>query len=536
MIQLTIDGINLTVPIGTTLVDAARQAGIIIPMLCRYQSEEGRCFQPSSCQVCLVRVDGKFVPACSTEVQDGMIVESETDDIHTLRRTALELLLSDHQGDCFAPCQLACPLKLDIPTILRFVQNGDFKSAVKTVWNKTILPSSLERICSRPCEKRCRHGKITESVSICQLIRYVTDTVLGDTNDGIDTIPVVTGTRKNIAILGAGVSGLSCAWYLTQKGYQVTLFEQDVLSAGGRLKNVSEDLLPPDVLEVEITHLLEQAIPNAIDLRLNSKVDLSDSEQYQELLKYYDAIILAFGVEGSSELRKTGFKGLDLEEKGIKINSRTFQTSNVKIFAMGTAVRNTCSEQESAAEGRIVAKQTDLFLSRKTELGDSLNIRVEITDPDIGIFKEYERYAAKEKRQEPIDIGMADFSAVEAGNQAGRCFHCECQKREKCHLLREAKNLGVQVDRYMGGDYGTEFEIIRSGDIQYEPGKCIHCGLCIQITREKGEKYGMASIGNGFKIKTVVPFGHSLEEGLSTIADECIQACPTGALTRISKN
>ncbi|MGL6197254.1 MAG: 2Fe-2S iron-sulfur cluster-binding protein, partial [Thermoguttaceae bacterium] len=128
MPSISIDGIQTTVPDGATILDAAIQSGIEIPTLCFLNSSCKNATASTSCLVCSVKVGGKIVPACATVVIDRMCVESETDEIHSLRRTALELLLSDHVGDCYAPCQFACPAKMDIPNMLRYIQSGDIQA------------------------------------------------------------------------------------------------------------------------------------------------------------------------------------------------------------------------------------------------------------------------------------------------------------------------------------------------------------------------------------------------------------------------
>ena len=113
MNQLTIDDKTIEVAEGTTLLEAAGLLGIEIPTLCFLAG-----YQPStSCQVCLVkdRRAGRLLPACATRVIDGMLIESESEEVHAIRRTALELLFSDHVGDCLAPCFFACPAQWTFP-------------------------------------------------------------------------------------------------------------------------------------------------------------------------------------------------------------------------------------------------------------------------------------------------------------------------------------------------------------------------------------------------------------------------------------
>ena len=104
-IDITLDGQEVALQPGQTVLDAARQIGIDIPTLCHLE----QCGPLTSCLVCLVKINGKLVPSCATKAVSGMVVESETEEVHEARRTALELLFSDHVGDCLSPCQRLCP-------------------------------------------------------------------------------------------------------------------------------------------------------------------------------------------------------------------------------------------------------------------------------------------------------------------------------------------------------------------------------------------------------------------------------------------
>src|SRR6266478_4764779 len=102
--SITIDGHPLRVPPGQSVLCPARSIGLDIPTLCYLE----KCGPLNSCLVCRAKINGNLVPSCGTKVQAGMVVESETEEVHEARRTALELLFSDHVGDCLAPCNRLC--------------------------------------------------------------------------------------------------------------------------------------------------------------------------------------------------------------------------------------------------------------------------------------------------------------------------------------------------------------------------------------------------------------------------------------------
>src|ERR1035437_4867912 len=120
MPKLKIDNRPIEVPPGTTILAAAAKLGIQIPTLCHLEG----CDPQTSCLVCLVKINNasRLVPSCATVAQEGMEVESETAEVRSFRRAALELLLGEHAGDCYAPCQNVCPAHMDIPTMMRNIE------------------------------------------------------------------------------------------------------------------------------------------------------------------------------------------------------------------------------------------------------------------------------------------------------------------------------------------------------------------------------------------------------------------------------
>ena len=108
---------------------AAQQMGIQIPNMCWHDELE----HFTSCMVCMVKdqSSGKLFPSCSVKATDGLDVVTDDDEIKESRQTALELLLSEHVGDCEAPCQIGCPAHMDIPKMNRLIAAGKFDEALK---------------------------------------------------------------------------------------------------------------------------------------------------------------------------------------------------------------------------------------------------------------------------------------------------------------------------------------------------------------------------------------------------------------------
>lgn len=551
--MITIDNIPVEVSPEMTVLEAAKRAGHTIPTLCYFMSDPHQGNQnasfsgdpdlhnlrivPASCQVCLVKINGRIVPSCTAKVAEGMVVECDTAELVALRRTAFELLLSDHVGDCEAPCRLACPTRLDVPRMLREIAANRLDLAIQTIWQSMPFPAILGRICSRPCERVCRRNKKDEAVSICQLKRYVADTVLGKVDvDALANVKPCSG--KHVAIVGAGISGLCTAFHLAVHGCQVTLFEQKDV-CGGRLNLVDPALLPPEVLELELEHLLTTGNDERIVLRRSEPVSWFDPQFPNTFLDRYDAVVLAAGmVEGETE----GQKSQDSESNPANHNAtvridQIFQidrktgASNVPgLFAVGTVLRGKAPYVRSVADGREVALSVLAWLETGKPLAASVPFSVHVKKPTEDELDVLGQYAGQAARIEPLDAGTDDYSLDDVQHQAARCLHCDCRGREKCRLLQEAAKLDLDVNRF-AAESRRSVRIERSGDIFFEPGKCIKCGLCVRITEKFGEPYGLTFIGRGFDVQINVPFDRSLDEGLQKVGRLCAEACPTGALT-----
>ncbi|MBN1457727.1 MAG: FAD-dependent oxidoreductase, partial [Sedimentisphaerales bacterium] len=242
-VRLKIDGRTVEVDEGSTVLDAARKLVIDIPTMCFMKG----CTPAASCMVCIVKIinSGQMVPACGTKVFEGMEVESETEQVRQMRKAALELLLSDHVGDCFGPCHITCPAKMDIPMMIRQINSGDLRGAVTTVKRDIALPAILGRICPAPCENACRRAKLDQPVSICLLKRFVADVDLQAAEPYVPSRKPPKG--KQVAIIGAGPAGLSCAYYLWQKGFQCTVFDDHDRPGGALRYSIDEKMLSREV-------------------------------------------------------------------------------------------------------------------------------------------------------------------------------------------------------------------------------------------------------------------------------------------------
>jgi ferredoxin len=512
MPRVTIDCQSLEVADGTTILEAARQLGIEIPTLCYL-----RGYEPStSCQVCLVkdRRRSQLVPACATHVTDGMEIDSETEEVRQVRRTALELLFSDHVGDCLAPCFFACPAHMDIPLMLEQIGEHDLERAIATVKQEIALPAILGRVCSKPCEKGCRRHAADEPVSVCELKRFVADVDLARARPYLPDRQPPSG--KRVAIVGAGPSGLSAAYYLQQSGHECVLFEKEA-AAGGRLRTeASPAELPPSVLQAEV----EQVLRLGAQVQANTPVDDLD-----RLQREFDAVLLACGPLPPETSQQWGVRA---SARGVEVDRDTLQTSRAGVFAAGSVLRKKSLFVRSVADGKLAATAMHQYLS-----GQPITPPARPFSTRVGTLSPEEAGHLSEAAGQALRIvpgGGQDYTADAAAEQADRCFSCGCIGHGSCRLERYAIEYGADPTRFAGVRKPVEV-VQRPGGVRFEPHKCIKCELCIQIAARAGEPLGLTFVGRGFDMELSVPLGGSIDDGLTKAAAECVAACPTGALS-----
>ena len=255
-VRLKIDNRTVEVDEGSTVLQAARELGINIPTMCFIEGST----PAASCMICIVKIlnSDKLVPSCATRVFEGMDVESQTDQIRQIRKAAVELLLSDHVGDCLAPCHITCPTKMDIPLMIRQINSGDLRDAIATVKRDIALPAILGRICPAPCENACRRARFDQSVSICLLKRFAADV---DLQSSTSYVPHRKPSKqKQVAIIGAGPAGLSCAYYLWQNGYECTVFDDHDKPGGAIRYGIDEGVLSYEVMNAEIDLVFQPGV------------------------------------------------------------------------------------------------------------------------------------------------------------------------------------------------------------------------------------------------------------------------------------
>ncbi len=329
-INLTIDGKSYVGKQGQTVLEVCRENDIFVPTFCHDQ----RLKPYTSCFICIVEVKGdrgKFSPSCSTQIQEGMEVTTDSDEIRSTRKMNLELLLSNHLGDCYAPCTMECPSTVDIPGYISMISRGMYKEAVRLIREENPLPLVCGRVCARPCEDVCRRHNIDSEVAIDWLKRFATD--YERSHGGPLRINKENSTGKKVAVIGSGPGGLACAYYLSLQGHSPVIFEK-LPEPGGMLRyGIPAYRMPRDLLREEIDYLLSYGS----ELRCNQA--LGKDFSIAELQKDYDAIFLATGAQNGSSARaeneELALQGVDFLRKLNLGDAYDFEGKTVVVLGGG---------------------------------------------------------------------------------------------------------------------------------------------------------------------------------------------------------
>lgn len=342
LLSLTINNRQLHVAPGTSILAAATEAGIAIPTLCFHKALE----ETGSCWMCIVEIKGKsrFVPACDTPVSDGMVIETDNETLHAMRRQSLERIIADHSGDCMGPCELTCPAGCDIPDFVAAIAHGDDAAALRIIQETIPLPGILGRICPAPCEDACRRHGVDQPVSICALKRFAADVDCDRQQRYVPSIAARTG--KRVAVVGSGPAGLTAASFLLRDGHAVTIFEEAPRAGGMMRYGIPRFRLPEAVLESDLAALDSMGVAYRYNTRVGRDVELGN------LHEHFDAVLLAIGAQQAVPLGVpgeelpgviSGIGFLDVVARGNKVELKQRVVvaggGNTAIDAARTAVR-----------------------------------------------------------------------------------------------------------------------------------------------------------------------------------------------------
>ena len=684
-VKVNVNGREMEVYEGLTILQALLQEDVHLPHLCydiRVERSNGNC------GLCVVELgtdnSRRDVKACQTPIREGMVICTHSAKLESYRKVRLEQILSDHNADCVAPCVMTCPANIDIQSYLRHAGNGNFEAALQVIKDSNPFPVVCGRVCPHPCEAQCRRNLVDSPVAINHVKRFIADRDMGQEQAWLPQKGPSTG--KKIAIVGAGPSGLSAAYYSAINGHDVTVFERQPQAGGMMRYGIPEYRLPKATLDKEIdtmrslgvkimtgkalgTHLrledlhrdfdavylaigswratplhiegenlegvwlgiqyLEQVVkgkkiklgdtvvvigggntaidcartalrqgaksvkllyrrtrqempaepyeveealqegvemlflmaPNKIEAAGDRKilhcirmtlgepdrsgrrrpVPMEGSEEAVEA----DTIIGAIGQSTNTQFLYNDFP-VTLNKWGdIEINGKSFQTSEMNIFAGGDCVTGPATVIQAVSAGRHAAEAMDSFLVKgyvKEQNVDYSCSRGSMEDLPKWEFEELPRLSRAKMPALPMKERKNNFQEVELGydeqtarSEARRCLKCGCAQRYDCELRKEASAHGIA---YMAPVHERPYIPIVEDHpfILRDHNKCISCGRCIAACAEvEGPDVLSYYMKQGRQL-VGTRSGLPLKETDCVSCGQCVNACPCGALdTRSEK-
>ena len=222
-----------------------------------------------------------------------------------------------------APCKTACPAHIAVQGYLKLAAQGKYKEALQLIKRDNPFPAVCGRICNRRCEDACTRGTIDQAVAIDEVKRFIAQQDLNAETRFVpeEVIPKVDGEfEEKIAIIGGGPAGLSCAYYLAEKGYRPTVFEKEKQPGGMLMHGIPEFRLEKDVIEAEIDVL------RALGVEFHCGVEVGRDVTIPELREQgYKGFYVAIGLQSGGKL---GVPGEDAE--GVKAGIELMREVNLE--------------------------------------------------------------------------------------------------------------------------------------------------------------------------------------------------------------
>ena len=207
-----------------------------------------------------------------------------------------------------SPCKTACPAHIAVQGYLKLAAQGKYREALQLIKRENPFPAVCGRICNRRCEDACTRGTVDQAVAIDEVKRFIAQQDLNAERRFIPdrVVPkLLGGFEEKIAIIGAGPAGLSCAYYLAEKGYKPTVFEKNEKPGGMLRYGVPSFKLEKDVIDAEIDIIRQLGVEIKCGVEVGKDVTLDELRS-----QGYKAFYIAIGCQGG---RKANIHGEDAE-------------------------------------------------------------------------------------------------------------------------------------------------------------------------------------------------------------------------------
>ena len=314
----------------------------------------------------------------------------------------LDTLRLDPFQEEIAPCQGACPAHVDIRGYVYYLKQEMLDEAINSLAQCLPFPAITGHICYHPCESKCARKEVDEPVNINLLECYVGDQLL---KAQAVRLPITHAAK--VAVVGSGPAGLSVAYFLMRKGYEVTVFESSSDIGGMLRREVSKKKLPQDILDMQINHIKNMGIAFETRTTFGKSVNLNDLWDDR-----YRAVFLATGFESRNVTPLPN--EIPTNDKGtVVVDPVTFGADQKGVFAGGGMIMNRAPIVKVIAAAKRAASSIDRYLQGKDLKKDKEKGAKPVKNlPKQGV--------TRKTRQE----NSAGFTEEMAAKEAQRCMSC----------------------------------------------------------------------------------------------------------------
>ncbi len=278
-------------------------------------------------------------------------------------------------------CQNACPASINIPGFMANIASGDIVNAYRIMLRDNPFSGICGRICAHYCENVCRRGTVDEPMSIKELKRFATDYAYSKGFPLDDEIENLRKNGKKVAIIGSGLSGLTCGYYLARLGYEIDVYEKEAVAGGILRYGVPEYRLPRDILQHEIDIVCRAGVNIIFNTEIGRDVE------FEELQEKYDAVYIAIGAQIPAKLGIEGedldgvISGLDFLKRVALYNDLDLQGKKVAVIGGGNTAFDSARTaiRMGAEKVTILYRRTrDIMPASREEVREAIEEGVEI--------------------------------------------------------------------------------------------------------------------------------------------------------------
>lgn len=404
-----------------------------------------------------------------------------------------------YTAKCFhgepASCSLACPFRMDIRTFLSQIAKGRWAAAYKTFRNATVFPGIVSLLCDRPCQDHCQRTQLNDEPVDLGLLETA---CLRYTKKRKPEAYAMKPKEQTIAVVGAGVAGLSCALMLAQKSYQVKVFDKES-GWGGTLRT------HPRFADIDQEIALQFSVYE-VEFRFGTEIkSLTELEEF-------DAVYIATGAGGES------FGLLESWQ------SKQFTTSAPKVFMGGMLVGATL--MEAIAQGREASKMIEAFVQTG---------KAELPVQEREACARYLKHGDAVSMPRVVPSGPEGYTQEEAKQEAQRCLQCDCNAcMNACEMLQRFRKVPhkIAVEVYNDANVMPPFH---TAAITRQTYSCNICGYCKSVCPEEVDLGGLFQFSRTSRVNkgTAPPAFHDfwLREMDFAVSEGSFVSAPKGKQT-----